>query len=50
MFKQTFNPDGTVSGIGKLEDSGAYIWFSIENEAYLKWLEEGNTPLPAENT
>jgi hypothetical protein len=21
-----------------------------EEQAYLKWLEEGNTPLPAENT
>jgi hypothetical protein len=23
---------------------------SLQDLAYLKWLEEGNTPLPAENT
>ena len=32
---------------------GAYIPVNPDNtdyQAYLKWLEEGNTPLPAENT
>ena len=31
----------------------AFIPFDPDNtdyQAYLKWLEEGNTPLPAENT
>jgi hypothetical protein len=31
----------------------AFIPFNPDNtdyQAYLKWLEEGNTPLPAENT
>jgi len=33
--------------------SGASVPFDPNNtnyQAYLKWLEEGNTPLPAENT
>jgi hypothetical protein len=31
----------------------AHIPFNLENtdyQAYLKWVTEGNTPLPAENT
>ena len=46
MFK------GTESrGVIRLED-GAAIPFALDNtdyQAYLKWLDEGNTPLPAEN-
>jgi hypothetical protein len=36
----------------RLSDN-AYIPFSEDNtdyQAYLKWVAEGNTPLPAENT
>jgi hypothetical protein len=48
MFTKTFNSDGTISGIGKLEDSGSYTWFSIESQTYLAWCAEGNEPLPAD--
>ena len=37
------NEDGTVTSIPFDPDNTDY-------QAYLKWLEEGNTPLPAENT
>jgi hypothetical protein len=50
------NMDGTDGGIAnvilRLSDN-AFIPFDPDNtdyQAYLKWLEEGNTPLPAENT
>jgi hypothetical protein len=41
-----------INGIKRLSDN-AFIPFDPANtdyQAYLKWLEEGNTPLPAENT
>jgi hypothetical protein len=37
------NADGTVSSF--LADPA-----NTDYQAYLKWLEEGNTPLPAEET
>ena len=44
-------PERTLAnGVMRVED-GALIPFSLDNrdyQAYLKWLEEGNTPLPAE--
>jgi hypothetical protein len=39
------------TGIQRLSDN-AFIPFDPANtdyQAYLKWLDEGNTPLPAEN-
>ena len=53
MYKKYIGADGTVStGIIRISDN-AYIPCDEANtdyQAYLKWLEEGNTPLPAENT
>ena len=52
MYKQCKNFDGSIANcIIRLED-GACIPFSLGNtdyQAYLEWLEEGNTPEPAEN-
>jgi hypothetical protein len=44
MYKLTKNNNGVISEIG-------FIPFDPDNadyQAYLKWLEEGNTPLPAD--
>ena len=52
MYKQTNNANGTLNAnvILRLSD-GAFIPFDEANtdyQAYLKWVEEGNTPLEAE--
>ena len=51
MYKQYIGADGTLSkGIIRTSD-GACIPFDPQNsdyQAYLKWVAEGNTPLPAE--
>ena len=54
MYKQTKTIEGQVRNdqIQRLSDN-AFIPFDEANtdyQAYLKWLEEGNTPLPAEGT
>jgi hypothetical protein len=54
MYKQTVIMFGKTeqSSVIRISD-GACIPFDPANtdyQAYLKWLEEGNTPLPAENT
>jgi hypothetical protein len=48
MYKLTLNPNQVM----RITDN-AFIPFDPANtdyQAYLKWLAEGNTPLPAENT
>ena len=50
MYKQTTNLFGDPMGIRRISD-GALIPFDPANtdyQAYLAWLEAGNTPEPAE--
>jgi len=50
MYKLTKNSNGQNNGVQRLSD-GAFIPFDPANtdyQAYLKWLEEGNQPEPAE--
>lgn len=51
MYKQYKNIDGTIaSGILRVSDS-AFIPFDPANtdyQEYLKWVAEGNQPLPAD--
>ena len=53
MYKLIKNIKGEVSGACKEED-GVMLSFpfapdNTDYQAYLKWLAEGNEPLPAEN-
>jgi hypothetical protein len=52
MYKQVISPNGNVSetAIMRVADR-AFIPFDLSNSdyiAYLAWLAEGNTPLPAD--
>ena len=54
MYKTLKNIDGTISttSIKRISDN-AFIPFDPANsdyQQYLKWLSEGNTPEPAEET
>ena len=49
-YKLNRNTFGEINSVTRLAD-GAVIPFDPDNtdyQAYLRWLEEGNTPLPAE--
>jgi len=51
-YKQAKYVDGTISISAILRSDGTSIPFDPDNtdyQAYLKWLEAGNTPLPADN-
>jgi hypothetical protein len=50
MYKLQKNQYGAVSSVSRLSDN-ASIPFNEANtdyQAYLKWVAEGNTPLPAD--
>ena len=50
MYKLYKSIEGNISTVIRLSDN-AYIPMNSDNtdyQAYLKWLEKGNTPLPAE--
>ena len=50
MYKLIKNLQGQEVMVQRLSDN-AFIPFDPDNtdyQAYLKWVEEGNTPLPAE--
>ena len=51
MYKQYIGADGTVAKAILRTSDNACIPFDPDNtdyQAYLKWLDEGNTPLPAD--
>ena len=52
-YKITLNSFGEINGVSYIDDNGNYhgIPFDPANtdyQAYLKWVDEGNTPLPAD--
>ena len=52
MYKLIKNLRNETNGVQRLSDN-AQIPFDPDNtdyQAYLKWVAEGNTPEPAENT
>ena len=53
MYQQIKNKDGLVVNTIRRLNDGACIPFDPANtdyQAYLKWLAEGNTPLPADES
>ena len=51
MYKLKLNSFGDVDMVIRLSDN-AFIPFAPDNtdyQAYLKWLDEGNTPQPADS-
>ena len=50
-YKQCRNPEGTIANCIKRLSDGTLIPFDPDNtdyQAYLKWVEAGNTPEPAD--
>jgi hypothetical protein len=50
MYKLIKSLDGVIRNVLRIEDN-AYIPFAPDNtdyQSYLKWVSEGNEPLPAE--
>jgi hypothetical protein len=50
MYKLIKSLDGVIRNVLRIEDN-TFIPFSFDNtdyQAYLKWLDEGNTPEPAD--
>ena len=52
MYKQCLTSSGLTASVIVRTSDGAAIPFDPANmdyQEYLKWLSEGNTPLPADN-
>ncbi len=50
-LKKSYEMDGSSREVGVARSDGWFIPFDPANsdyQAYLKWLEEGNTPEPAD--
>ena len=53
MYKQYKYPNGQIADAIIKTSDNAFIPFDPANtdyQAYLKWLDEGNTPLPADES
>lgn len=49
IFKLLSKQDGQPQILARIDDDGLCRLTCTDNDpAYLKWLEEGNTPLPAD--
>lgn len=51
IYKTVLNMDGSIANLIERVSDNAFIPFCEENtdyKEYLKWLELGNTPLPAD--
>ena len=53
MYKLVLDTYGNPNGAIRTNEDGSYTWFCFKEEvsdyqAYLKWLDEGNTPEPAD--
>ena len=46
MYQQLKNMDGSICDWVRRLSDGSLV--QIENKEFLKWLDEGNTPLPAD--
>ena len=52
MYQLVKNAEGVVNQVKRIEDN-TYIPFNSDNrdyQQYLKWVAEGNTPLPPDDT
>jgi hypothetical protein len=50
MYKLLNNRFGNASSVIRLSDMASipFVTDNTDYQAYLKWLDEGNTPLPAD--
>ena len=49
IYKLLYINDANIKIYARIEDDGkCYLTCTENDQAYLKWLEEGNEPLPAD--